>query len=467
MQKNQIAMIGLAVMGANLARNLASKGFRVGVYNRSKEVTQAFDQKYKENLTPYYALKDLVESLERPRKIMIMVKAGAPVDAVIAELSPLLERGDMIIDCGNSYYEDSIRRESTLREKWIAFVGCGVSGGEEWALHGPSIMPGCTRDEYLMIEPFLSAIAAKDFSWNPCVTHVGNDGAGHFVKMVHNGIEYAVMEMMAEAYEVLRKGYHMSPWEISQIFAKYNLGLLDSYLFEIAVEVLAKKDDQKDGFLLDAILDVAGAKGTGLWTSEASLRAGKPTPSIVDATFARMISAEKPLRTGLAKNYEYNHGWLPPKEVFIPQMEHALYLGLLSAYSQWLTLIYSVAEEKKWNIHLAEITRIWQGGCIIRSQILSFLTEAFGQEKSIASIFALPKVIEAYHEYLPDYQKVLSASILASLPTPSLSSAYNYFLSLSTRDSSANFIQGLRDYFWAHTYARNDREGIFHTDWNL
>jgi 6-phosphogluconate dehydrogenase len=494
-------MIGLAVMWASLARNLASKGFSVAVYNRTREVTEEFIDEYwdseqnppnplyqggkeKGNLTPYFSLRELVTSLERPRKIMIMVKAGSPVDAVIDELVPLLDTGDMIIDCGNSHFEDTIRREKSLREKWIAFIGCWVSGGEEWALHGPSIMPWCRREAYKNLEPFLEKIAARDFSGWSCVTHIGTDGAGHFVKMVHNGIEYAVMQMMAEAYDIFRKGYSMSAGDISRIFARYNEWLLDSYLFEIAVEVLAREDELFDletgnkspqpplsrgsdiKYLIDSILDVAWAKGTGLWTSETALRSGKPTPSIVEATFARMISGERALRTDLAQIYEYDHSWLPEKDGTIDKIEHTLYLGMLLAYAQGLTLIESKSREMSWDIDLSEVTRIWQGGCIIRSQILTFLTEAFGSEKSIPSILALPNVIEAFERYLPDYQGTLTLTTQAMLSTPALSSAYHYFLSITTRDSSANFIQGLRDYFWAHTYERTDREGVFHTDWN-
>jgi 6-phosphogluconate dehydrogenase len=294
-------MIGLAVMWANLARNIASRGYQVAVYNRTAEVTQEFSQQYRENLVPYRTLTDLVASLERPRKVMIMVKAGAPVDAVIAELMPLLEKWDIVIDCGNSLYHDTIRREADLRERGIEFVGCGVSGGEEWALHGPSIMPGCSPTVYTQIEPILTAISARDFSGGACVSHIGTDGAGHYVKMIHNGIEYAVMQMIAEAYEVYRKSYGLSAPQIADIFAQYNTGVLDSYLIEITAKVLRKKDTLKDGYTIDSILDRAGAKGTGLWTSTDALESGMSVSSIVEATFARMISADKSLRTELGK----------------------------------------------------------------------------------------------------------------------------------------------------------------------
>lgn len=430
---------------------------------------------YSQNLTPYFSLSDLVESLERPRKIMIMVKAGSPVDAVIAELLPLLEEWDIIIDCGNSFYKDTVRREAELRARNIHFVGCGVSWGEEWALHGPSIMPGCTTDVYTQISPILTAIAASDFSWGACVSHIGMWGAGHYVKMVHNGIEYAVMQMIAEAYEVYRKSYGLSAPEIGKIFEKYNTGVLDSYLIEITAKVLAREDIEtgflpsqewrKKEYIIDKILDRAGAKGTGLWTSVDALESGMAVSSIVEATFARMISSDKAQRTELGKGYEFAHPIILPLEEMQTKLENTLYLGMLFAYGQWLALIAKRGEEYSWDIDLAEVTRIWQGGCIIRSQILTFLTEAFGHSRKISHIFALAPIHDAIHEHLSEYQETLSALIQSNIPTPALSSALEYFYQMVTIDSSANMLQWLRDYFWAHTYERNDREGIFHTHW--
>ena len=516
MQKNHIAMIGLAVMWANLARNLASRGYSVAVYNRTHEVTEAFIQEHgflpsqewqseesgsslPQNdgstwaLLAYFSLAELIASLERPRKIMIMVKAWSPVDAVIAELNPLLETGDSIIDCGNSHYKDTIRREILLREKGIEFVGCGVSWGEEWALHGPSIMPGCSESVYESIAPLLRAIAASDFSWRPCVTHVGRDGAGHYVKMIHNGIEYAVMQMIAEAYEVYRKSYRLSAPEIGTIFEKYNTGVLDSYLIEITAKVLQREDsetadsreqideqmplerqrewqktwqdNEQKKYIIDSILDRAWAKGTGLWTSIDALESGMSVSSIVEATFARMISSEKTLRTELWKWYEFDHPILIPLETMRTHMEHTLYLGMLFAYAQGLALIQKRSLEYHWEIDLSEITRIWQGGCIIRSQILTFLTEAFAWERHISHIFALSPIHDAIHAHIGKYQETLSVLIRSNIATPALSSALEYFYQMVTIDSSANMIQGLRDYFWAHTYERTDKEGVWHTEW--
>jgi 6-phosphogluconate dehydrogenase len=459
-------MIGLAVMWANLARNIASHGYSVAVYNRTPEVTEEFARQYTDNLTPYSSLSDLVASLESPRKIMIMVKAGSPVDAVIADLLPLLEKWDIIIDCGNSLYHDTIRRERSLRESGIEFVGCGVSGGEEWALHGPSIMPGCSPAVYTQIEPILTAISARDFSWGACVSHIGTDGAGHYVKMIHNGIEYAVMQMIAEAYEVYRKSYGLTAPEIADIFTEYNTGVLDSYLIEIAATVLRKKDTLKDGYIIDAILDRAGANGTGLWTSTDALESGMSVSSIVEATFARMISSDKSLRTELGQGYEFPHPVLMPLADMRVQMEHTLYLGILFSYAQGLALIRTQSLAHHWDIDLSEVTRIWQGGCIIRSQILTFLTDAFQGGRDVEHIFALTPIHDAIHAHLAEYQSVLSALIQSNIATPALSSALQYFTQMVTIDSSANMIQGLRDYFGAHTYERTDRAGTYHTDWN-
>jgi 6-phosphogluconate dehydrogenase len=427
------------------------------------------------NLVPYFSLADLVSSLERPRKVMIMVKAGFPVDAVIAELVPLLENGDIIIDCGNSLYHDTIRRTEALRTGGIEFVGCGVSGGEEGALHGPSIMPGCTPEVYAHISPILESIAARDFSWGACVSHIGTDGSGHYVKMIHNGIEYAVMQMIAEAYEVFRKSYGLTAPEIAEIFDRYNTGVLDSYLIEITAKVLRREDSQDSHvsewqpkkYVIDSILDRAGAKGTGLWTSIDALESGMSVSSIVEATFARMISADKSLRSELGQGYEFDHPVLMPLPEMTDKLEKTLYLGMLFAYAQGLALIDAQSEKYSWDIDLAEVTRIWQGGCIIRSQILTFLTEAFAGKKSISHIFALAPIHDAIHTHIGDYQEILSLLIRSNIATPALSSAIQYFYQMVTIDSSANMIQGLRDYFWAHTYERNDKEGIFHTEWSV
>ncbi len=364
-----------------------------------------------------------------------------------------------------------------LHEKGIEYVGCGVSWGEEGALHGPSIMPGCTRAVYDSLSPILESIAASDFSGWACVTHIGPDGAGHYVKMVHNGIEYAVMQMIAEVYEVYRKVYKIDAGQIATIFSEYNTWVLDSYLIEITAKVLAKKDTTDTGlldslqwhepwYIIDHILDRAGAKGTWLWTSTDALEAGMSVSSIVEATFARMISSEKILRTKLGFGYEFDHPIHIPLEVMRDKLEYTLYLGMIFAYAQGLALIEKRSREYGWSIDLAEVTRIWQGGCIIRSELLSVLTDAFRNWDTTEHIFELTEIHNTIHEHLSTYQETLSILIRSNIATPALSSALQYFSQMVTVDSSANMIQGLRDYFGAHTYERNDREGVFHTDWN-
>lgn len=420
-----------------------------------------------DTLSGYGDMTSFVASLERPRKIMLMVKAGTPVDAVISELISLLEVWDIIIDGGNSHYMDAERRVKMLWEKGIEYVGCGVSGGEEWALHGPSIMPGCSREVWMEVAPFFTEIAARDFEWGACVTHIGTGGAGNYVKTIHNGIEYAVMQMIAETYDAFRTVYHLSAPEIADIFARYDEWVLDSYLMEISAQVLRRQDTETAGYLIDSILDVAWAKGTGLWSSIDALESGMAASSIVESTFARMISWEKSLRTKLASLYvmDVRHGDILPLAEFEKKMEHTLYIGMLLAYAQWLSLIARKSDTNNWWVDMAEVTRIWQGGCIIRSQMLAFLTDAYVIEKDVKNILLLTPVHDAIISTLVDYQDILSLFVSSGLPTPALSASLEYFYQMTRASSSANMIQWLRDYFWAHTYARTDKEWVFHTDW--
>lgn len=364
MKKAQIGLIGLAVMGANLARNIASKDFDIIVYNRTKEKTAEFIKQYgNAHLSgEMQDLSNFVASIERPRKIIIMVQAGKPVDAVIEELLPYLDADDCIIDCGNSYYRDTIRREAYLAPKSIHFVGCGVSGGEEGALHGPSIMPGGSKENYVRLRPILEAIAARDFNGQACVTHIGTGASGHFVKMVHNGIEYAVMQIMAESYDALRKLYGLSAPGIADIFEDYSKGKLGSYLFDISLKVLRKEDEFKKGeSLVDYILDRAGQKGTGKWTAIDALERNVCVPTIAEAVFARNISANKKLRTELSTVFEEFHGKnLPPLNKFLPLLKNGLYASILSAYAQGYDLISQASREEGWDVNLAEVSRIWE-----------------------------------------------------------------------------------------------------------
>ena len=469
MKHADIGLIGLAVMGANLARNLASKGNNVLVYNRTYEITQTFVANFgNENLQGAQTLEQFVHGISRPRHIIVMVKAGEGVDAVISQLTPLLEEGDMIIDCGNSYFIDTIRRYTTLQEKGIRFVGCGVSGGEEGALHGPSIMPGGDLDAYQRLQPILEGIAAKDFSGNPCVSYIGQNGSGHYVKMIHNGIEYGVMQIMAEAYELLRSVYGLAPKEISDIFEKFNKGKLNSYLFEIAVEVLRKEDEFNTGTqLIDYILDRAEQKGTGKWTGKDSLDRGITLSTITEAVYARTVSAQKILRTRLHELY--GEKTITKKSITdadIQSLEHALYAAMLTCYAQGFDLIQTAAKEQGWEINLSEIARIWEGGCIIRAKILKELHEAFGDAQySTSHLYEIPAIAEAMKETIPDLRIIVTRSLEQRIPVPCMSSALIYFDSITSARLSANFIQGLRDYFGAHTYERTDRDGVFHTKW--
>jgi 6-phosphogluconate dehydrogenase len=469
MEKANIALIGLGTMGQSLARNIAGKGFKIAVYNRTAQTALDFNTAYgNENISHQPSLEDLVNSLEIPRKIILMVKAGNPVDAVISQLIPLLQRGDIIIDAGNSNYLDSVRRSKELDEIGLHFMGMGVSGGEEGALRGPSIMPGGKKEDYEALKPILEAIAARDFDGGPCVTHIGTDGAGHYVKMVHNGIEYGVMQLMAEAYQLLREAYELSPTEIADIFGKFNEGKLKSYLFDISVPILERKDEFNDGYLIDYILDKAGQKGTGRWTVIDALERGVSLPTISMAVFARNISARKDLRR------EFSQSYSKPKvspetdlKTITPRLENALYAGMISTYAQGFQLINKAAEEQNWMIDLAEVARIWEGGCIIRAGLLKFLHEAFSQSDFKAvHLFTIEKVKTALKEHLESWRAVAAQSAELGIPMPAMTSSLTYFEEMTSEKTSANFIQGLRDYFGAHTYERTDREGVFHTPWS-
>lgn len=467
MEHYEVGLIGLATMGANLARNISGRGVRTVVFNRTAEKTREYIKEFgNDDLVGKEDLKSFVKALEKPRKIIVMVKAGEPVDEVIQLLLPHLEAGDSIIDCGNSNYLDTVRRAKELQEKEIHFVGCGVSGGEEGALNGPSLMPGGSDRSYEMLKPIWMKIAAKDFQGYPCVTHVGEDGAGHYVKMVHNGIEYAVMQIMAEAYDLLRKVYKLSPEKIADIFTKYGKGKLESYLFEIAVPVLRKKDKEKRGHLIDHILDKAGQKGTGKWTAIEGLDRAVGVSSISEAVFARVNSGEKDLRTRLAESYsQTSHKPEMKVKEFIEKLEAALYGSLLSMYAQGFELIKKAAEENNWNIDLSEISRIWQGGCIIRAKMLQFLTEMYKKAEGRPHLLEVHEIQESINEAFPDWRDIVSLSVQHGVPTPGLTSSLQYVDAMRSDQLPANLIQGLRDYFGAHTYERTDKPGNFHTKW--
>ncbi len=469
MAQSDIGLIGLAVMGQNLARNIESRGFKISVYNRTTKTMNNFiDQYGSETLEGQAELKDFVESLTSPRKIIVMVQAGSPVDAVIASLLPLLDKGDTIIDCGNSHFPDTIRREAELSTQGFHFFGCGVSGGEEGALKGPSLMPGGNKTVWENLAPIFTAIAAKDFSGNPCVTYLGENGAGHYVKMVHNGIEYAVMQMMAEAYDLLSKSFGLSAPEIADIFEKYNEGKLQSFLFEIAVPILREKDDLGEGYLLDEILDKAGQKGTGRWTAIEGLERGVDISTIIQAVHARTVSSRKDFRMQLAKQYENpSTGNMLPEEALIdiiPELESALYAGMLVAYAQGFDLLRQAAEEMHWELNYAEVARIWEGGCIIRAQILNTLHEAF-VEANNAPLWSINAIAQDLQQAWLSLRTINNLGVQSGTPLFCLGAALASLEAMTEERTSANFIQALRDSFGAHTYQRIDRDGTFHTEW--
>lgn len=467
-----IAVLGLGTMGAALAQNFASRGHNTAVYNRSAEKTDAFFAalEHPEQFVRADDIQILVAGLHRPRKLMLMVSAGAAVDAVIEELLPHLEEGDIIIDGGNSFYKDTQRREAALKEKGIHFVGCGVSGGEEGARLGPSIMPGGSAESWAALAPLLESVAAKDFSGGPCVTHVGENGAGHYVKMVHNGIEYGIMQLIAETYDVLQHGYKMPAAEIADVFEAWNEGKLGSYLVEITVPVLRKKDDQtgKNTPLVEAILDKASNKGTGKWTSLDALERGEAIPTITAAVYARYMSTQKELRQELRNLYgEKSVASVLPKEEMLRILEDALYAAIISSYAQGYALIHRAAKEENWNISSAEVSRIWEGGCIIRAKLLKTFHEAYAEDgANEMHLFALPAVRELMVSSTPALVSFVKEATTIGTPLPAFTASLAYIQSMTSAQLPANLLQGLRDYFGAHTYERIDQEGSFHSNWN-
>lgn len=468
MKNAQIGLIGLATMGANLARNLANNGIKVCVFNRTTEKTLSFIEEFgNENFTYAKTLKELVSKLEKPRKIILLVKAGAGVEETISQLTPLLDKNDIILDLGNSNFKDTQKHFENLREKNIHFLGCGISGGEEGALNGPSLMPGGTKDSYKKIEPIFSKIAAKDFAGKACVTFVGADGAGHYVKMIHNGIEYAVMQLIAESYDLLKQIYALKAPELAKIYTKFNKGILKSYLIEITGKIFAQPDNlKKSDYLIDKILDKAGQKGTGKWTALDALEHDTALPTITEAVFARITSSEKELRTSLAKLYKQKKSATTkiPLNIFLPLLEKSLYLSILSAYCQGFELIKKTAAENKWTIDLSEIARIWEGGCIIRADILNFIHKALKKDPK-KHFLAIKEVQKIVINQLPKLRKLTAYGTLQGINLPALGSSLYYLQAMTSSNSPANLIQAQRDFFGAHTYERTDKKGSFHTQW--
>ena len=465
----QIGVTGLAVMGRNLARNFARHGHRVAVHNRSYARTESLvaEAGSEGTFLPAESMVDFVASLEKPRRVLIMVKAGAGTDAVIDELIPLLEEGDIVIDAGNAHFPDTIRREKRLAELGLHFVGTGVSGGEEGALNGPSIMPGGSRQSYESLGPLLESIAAQ-VDGVPCCTYVGPNGAGHFVKMVHNGIEYADMQLIAEAYDLIKRGTGASAAEIGKIFETWNSGDLESFLIEITAEVLGHTDAKTGKAFVDVVLDQAEQKGTGRWTVQNALDLGVPITGIAEATFARALSGSVPQREA-ARSKLPGHAaeWsVQDRDRFVEDVRQALYASKVVAYSQGFDQIAAASAEYDWSIDRGAMARIWRGGCIIRARFLNRITEAYERNPDLPLLIADDYFADAVGNSLAAWRRVVAGAAQNGVPTPAFSSSLAYYDGIRAERLPAALIQGQRDFFGAHTYRRVDGEGSFHTEWS-
>jgi 6-phosphogluconate dehydrogenase len=463
-----IGVTGLAVMGRNLARNLARHGHTVALHNRTYSRTRSLLEQHGDEGTfvGSESLEDFVASLKRPRAVIIMVKAGGPTDAVIDELAPLLDEGDIVVDCGNAHFADTRRREQQLRERGLHFVGCGVSGGEEGALHGPSIMPGGSPESYGKLGPIFESIAAQ-VDGTPCCVHVGPDGAGHFVKMVHNGIEYADMQLIAEAYDLLRHGLGASPAELAEIFRTWNSGDLESFLIELTADVLAQVDAATGGPFVDIVLDQAEQKGTGRWTVQSALDLGVPITGIAEATFARALSGHEEQRGPAQEAFGTAVAPLeiPDRDAFVEDVRRALYASKVVAYAQGFDHIAAGSAEYEWNVDRGAMATIWRGGCIIRARFLNRIREAYDADPELPSLLVAPYFAEAVRAGVESWRRVVAQAATAGIPTPAFSSSLAYYDALRRDRLPAALIQGLRDNFGAHTYRRVDRPGAFHVEW--
>jgi len=463
-----IGVVGMAVMGSNLARNLASReGNTVAIFNRSFEKTQTvLDEHPEAEFVAAKTYEEFAASLSKPRTAIIMVQAGKGTDAVIDALSEVFEPGDIIVDGGNALFTDTIRREKAVRETGINFVGAGISGGEEGALLGPSIMPGGSAEAWETLGPILKSIAAVA-EGEPCVTHVGTDGAGHFVKMIHNGIEYADMQLIGEAYDLIRRGTGKTPAEIAEIFAEWNKGELESYLIEITAEVLRQVDAETGKPLVDVIVDQAGSKGTGVWTVQTALDLGIPVSGIAEAVFARSVSSKPAQRAAAAELPGPAEEWkVENVDAFVEGVRQALYASKVIAYSQGFDAIVAGAEQYGWDIKKGEIAKIWRGGCIIRARFLNRITEAYAENPGLVSLVTAPFFTDVVAGAQKAWRNVVADAVKAGIPAPVFSSSLSYYDSLRADRLPAALTQGQRDFFGAHTYKRVDKEGTFHTLWS-
>lgn len=472
-QQAQIGVIGLAVMGKNLALNIESRGFTVGVYNRHRERTDEMMKDHSDKkLVPSYTIADFVNSLEKPRRILMMVKAGAGTDAVIDELLPLLDKGDVLIDGGNTNFHDTMARNAKLDKSGINFIGMGVSGGELGALEGPSLMPGGQKEAYDLVAPILTKIAAKaDEDGKPCVTYIGPNGAGHYVKMVHNGIEYGDEELIDESYNVMRNVLGLSVPEMADIFAEWNKGELDSYLIEITADILTRKDDLGDPNtpIVDMILDRGANKGTGKWSSETALDGGAPQSVITEAVYARYISMLKDERVAASRvlpvDVQKVNLTADEKKEYIEKIRQALYFGKLMSYAQGFEQMRIDSERYNWNLQYGELAQIWRAGCIIRARFLQKITDAFEKDPQLKNLLLDDYFKDVAEKYQMAIRDVVALSVKAGIPVPALAAAINYYDSYRAEVLPANLLQAQRDYFGAHTYERVDRPGNFHYPW--
>ncbi|MFB8375386.1 MULTISPECIES: NADP-dependent phosphogluconate dehydrogenase [Paenibacillus] len=467
MAKQQIGVIGLAVMGKNLALNIESRGFTVSVFNRSPEKTNDLLKEAEgKNLTGTFSIEEFVASLESPRKILIMVQAGYATDATIEQLLPHLDEGDIIIDGGNAYFPDTQRRSKELEDKGIRFIGTGVSGGEEGALKGPAIMPGGQESAYKLVEPILTAISAK-VGDDPCCTYIGPDGAGHYVKMVHNGIEYGDMQLIGEAYHLLKSVLNVSVEELHAIFTEWNQGELDSYLIEITADIFSKYDPETGKPMVDVILDAAGQKGTGKWTSQSALDLGVPLSMITESVFSRFLSAMKDERVAASKilNGPAVEAFSGDKKAFIENVRKALFASKIVSYAQGFAQMRAASDEYGWDLKYGNIAMIFRGGCIIRSQFLQNIKEAYDKDAALKNLLLDPYFQNIVESYQGAWREVVAAAVTQGVPVPGFSSALSYYDSYRTERLPANLLQAQRDYFGAHTFKRVDKEGSFHHNW--
>ena len=469
MSKQQIGVVGMAVMGRNLALNIESRGYSVSIFNRSSSKTDEVIALHPDKkLVPTYTVEEFVDSLEKPRRILLMVKAGEATDKTIQSLLPHLDKADILIDGGNTFFQDTIRRNEMLANSGINFIGTGVSGGEEGALKGPAIMPGGQKDAYDLVAPILEEIAAKADDGAPCVTYVGPNGAGHYVKMVHNGIEYGDMQLIAESYDILRRVGGLTVEETAEVFKSWNTGELDSYLIEITADILTKKDPETGKPMVEVIMDTAGNKGTGKWTSQSALDLGVPLPLITESVFARYISTLKEEREVASK--ELSPIKVPElsnteKQALIESVRKGLYFSKIMSYAQGFAQMRVASEEFDWKLNYGEIAKIFRAGCIIRAQFLQKITDAFERDPELKNLLLDKYFLYVTESYQEAVREVVVTAVQAGIPVPTFSSALAYYDSYRSEVLPANLIQAQRDYFGAHTYNRVDKPGVFHFEW--